>query len=143
MGVPAEQLEVEEEVVVVVVVALAVVGMHLNVNGEQPAACLRWPVVRAERLGRRYETTIVHHPMMPVPQGMRMSHQSLSERKLTCGLAFSSSVTGADRTLVVDVLHANLDVSTSLIPKHIKTISSRKSRICDKTMPACRTTIVR
>lgn len=43
----------------------------------------------------------------------------------------------------VDVLHENLDASTSLIPKHIRTTSSRKSRFYDKIMPTSRITIAR
>ena len=53
------------------------------------------------------------------------------------------SVTGPDRTFAVDVLHADLTASTNHIPKHTRTTSSRKSRICGKTTPTSKPTIVR
>lgn len=56
---------------------------------------------------------------------------------------FSSSVMVSDHMFVVDVLHANLGASTSLIPKHTRMTSSEKSKICDKTMQTSRATIVR
>ena len=52
------------------------------------------------------------------------------------------SVTGPDRTFAVDVLHADLNASTNHIPKHTRTTSSRKSRICGKTTPTFKPTIV-
>lgn len=59
-GAPAELLEEEE--------ALAVVENYLNASGALPVACLLWPVLLVERLGRRYEATIACHPMMPAQQ---------------------------------------------------------------------------
>ena len=53
------------------------------------------------------------------------------------------SVTGPDRTFAVDVLHADLIASTNHIPKHTRTTSSKKSRICGKTTPTSKPTIVR
>ena len=84
VGAPAEQLE---EAVV-----LAVGGMDLNANGALPVAYLLWPVLLAEQPDRRCEVTIACYLMMPVPQGLHTTHTSHFERKLTCGLAFSSLV---------------------------------------------------
>ena len=84
VAISAEQLEA--------VVALAVVGMHINGNGARPVTCLLWPVLHAERPGRRYEATVTHCPAMPIPQGVWIMHAPSSERKLTCGLAIPSIV---------------------------------------------------
>ena len=75
-----------------VAVAMEVVGTDLIANGAQPVACLVWPVVHAERPGRRYEATVSHHPMIPIPLSMHIIYSSSFEQKLTCGLAFPSPV---------------------------------------------------
>ncbi len=84
VGAPAEQLG---EAVV-----LAAGVMDLNADGALPVACLRWPVLLAEQPDRRCEVTIACYLMMPAPQGVHITHTSQFERKLTCGLAFSSLV---------------------------------------------------
>ena len=53
------------------------------------------------------------------------------------------SVTGPDRAFAVDVLHASFNASTNHIPKHTRTTSSKKSRICGKTTPTSKPIIVR
>lgn len=127
---PAEQLLEEEKEALV---APAVVATYLNVNGALLVACPLWLAPLVEQPDRRYDATLPGHPISE-PQGMRTTHTNLR------AYFFFSSVMGSNQMSVVGVLHANLDASTSLIPKHTRMTSSERSKICDKTMQTSRAT---